>query len=145
MFVYTGKIIENYVMPKKKKKCVPEIIEIQFQEFHPTKQTINQHFPIFSRICEKSEEFRRLSRWQWLRGTLKSDQLSLILVPSFIRWVDLYVCILCYVCMLCLRMLLLWMSVFSSVKGISEVAQSCLTLCDPMDYGLPGSSIHGIF
>ena len=27
----------------------------------------------------------------------------------------------------------------------SEVAQSCLTLCDPMDRNLPGSSIHGIF
>ena len=25
------------------------------------------------------------------------------------------------------------------------VAQSCLTLCDPMDYSLPGSSDHGIF
>ena len=24
------------------------------------------------------------------------------------------------------------------------VAQSCPTLCDPMDCGLPGSSIHGI-
>ena len=24
------------------------------------------------------------------------------------------------------------------------VAQSCLTLCDPMDRSLPGSSIHGI-
>ena len=27
----------------------------------------------------------------------------------------------------------------------SEVAQSCLTLCHPMDGRLPGSSIHGIF
>ena len=27
----------------------------------------------------------------------------------------------------------------------SEVAQLCLTLCDPMDRNLPGSSIHGIF
>ena len=27
----------------------------------------------------------------------------------------------------------------------SEVAQSCVTLCDPMDCSLPGSSIHGIF
>ena len=27
----------------------------------------------------------------------------------------------------------------------SEVAQSCPTLCDPKDCGLPGSSIHGIF
>ena len=26
-----------------------------------------------------------------------------------------------------------------------EVAQSCQTLSDPMDYSLPGSSIHGIF
>ena len=27
----------------------------------------------------------------------------------------------------------------------SEVTQSQLTLCDPMYYSLPGSSIHGIF
>ena len=26
----------------------------------------------------------------------------------------------------------------------SEVAQSCPTLCDPMDFSLPGFSIHGI-
>ena len=26
-----------------------------------------------------------------------------------------------------------------------EVAQLCLTLCDPMDCSLPGSSVHGIF
>ena len=31
------------------------------------------------------------------------------------------------------------------VKSESEVALSCLTLCDPMDCSLPGSSIHGIF
>ena len=31
------------------------------------------------------------------------------------------------------------------VKSESEVAQSCLTLCDPMDCSPPGSSIHGIF
>ena len=28
---------------------------------------------------------------------------------------------------------------------VTEVAQSCLTLCDPMDCSLPRSSIHGIF
>ena len=27
----------------------------------------------------------------------------------------------------------------------SSVAQSCLTLCDPMDCSLPGSSVHGTF
>ena len=30
-------------------------------------------------------------------------------------------------------------------KSESEVTQSWLTLFDPMDYSLPGSSIHGIF
>ena len=30
------------------------------------------------------------------------------------------------------------------VKSESEVTQSCLTLSDPMDCSLPGSSIHGI-
>ena len=31
------------------------------------------------------------------------------------------------------------------VKSESEVVQSCLTLSDPMDCSLPGSSAHGIF
>ena len=31
------------------------------------------------------------------------------------------------------------------VKSESEVAQLCPTLSDPMDCGLPGSSVHGIF
>ena len=32
-----------------------------------------------------------------------------------------------------------------NVKSESEVAQLCLTLGDPMDCSLPGSSVHGIF
>ena len=31
------------------------------------------------------------------------------------------------------------------VKSENEVALSCLTLSDPMDCSLPGSSAHGIF
>ena len=31
------------------------------------------------------------------------------------------------------------------VKSEREVTQLCLTLRDPMDCSLPGSSIHGIF
>ena len=27
--------------------------------------------------------------------------------------------------------------------AVCLVTQSCLTLCDPMDYSLPGSSVHG--
>ena len=31
------------------------------------------------------------------------------------------------------------------VKSESEVTQSCLTLCAPMDCSTPGSSVHGVF
>ena len=37
------------------------------------------------------------------------------------------------------------MNMLQKVKSESEVAQSCPTLSDPMDYSLPGSSIHGVF
>ena len=35
-------------------------------------------------------------------------------------------------------------SLLMKVKSVSEVAQSCPTLCDPMGCSLPGSSVHGI-
>ena len=35
-------------------------------------------------------------------------------------------------------------SLWKKVK-VKSLAQSCLTLCDPMDCSLPGSSVHGIF
>ena len=31
------------------------------------------------------------------------------------------------------------------ICAVCLVAQSCPTLCDPMDCSLPGSSVHGIF
>ena len=31
-----------------------------------------------------------------------------------------------------------------AAEWVSEIAQSCQTLCDPMDCSLPGSSLHGI-
>ena len=37
----------------------------------------------------------------------------------------------------------IWMSVFG-VCGVCSVAQSCLTLCDPLGCSLPDSSVHGI-
>ena len=40
---------------------------------------------------------------------------------------------------------LLWSTQSEALKWRSEVTQSCPTLCNPMDYSLPGSSIHGIF
>ena len=37
------------------------------------------------------------------------------------------------------------LSLKSDLSLVSEVAQSCPTLCNPMDSSLPGSSVHGIF
>ena len=37
-----------------------------------------------------------------------------------------------------------WCDYDINKESESEVAQSCLTLCDPMDCSLPGSSLHGI-
>ena len=34
---------------------------------------------------------------------------------------------------------------FCVKESESEVAQLCLTLCDPVDYSLPGFSVHGVF
>ena len=33
----------------------------------------------------------------------------------------------------------------AAAAAAPKLLQSCLTLCDPMDYSLPGSSVHGIF
>ena len=39
-----------------------------------------------------------------------------------------------------------WTHLFSFYHSeVSEVAQSCLTLCNPMSCSLPGFSVHGIF
>ena len=42
---------------------------------------------------------------------------------------------------LCTKVLLCWMHAAAAAKSL----QSCLTLCNPMDCSLPGSSVHGIF
>ena len=37
------------------------------------------------------------------------------------------------------------LAVFNNILSVSEVAQSCSTLCGPMDCSLPGSFVHRIF
>ena len=46
---------------------------------------------------------------------------------------------------LLVNMLSRWVITFLPRSSESEVTQSCPTLCDPMDCGLPGSSVCGIF
>ena len=40
--------------------------------------------------------------------------------------------------------MIIWASACSNRESESEAAQSCQTLCDPVDCSPPGSSIHGI-
>ena len=42
------------------------------------------------------------------------------------------------------RRLLLGRKAMTNLESESEVSQSCLTLCNPMDCSLPGFSVHGI-
>ena len=41
--------------------------------------------------------------------------------------------------------IMIWILNRSFSKKKSEVSQSCPTLCNPMDYSLSGSFVHGIF
>ena len=34
---------------------------------------------------------------------------------------------------------------FSAAAATAKSLESCLTLCDPIDDSLPGSSLHGVF
>ena len=42
------------------------------------------------------------------------------------------------------KVISLLFNVVSESESENEVTQSCLTLCDPVDCSLPGSSVHGI-
>ena len=42
------------------------------------------------------------------------------------------------------QLVLTWAKIPCLGQSESEVAQSCPTLCDPMDCSLSGSSVHGI-
>ena len=51
----------------------------------------------------------------------------------------LCVCVCIYICVY------IYIYIYNMVKKVKMlVAQSCPTLCDPIDCGLPGSSVHGI-
>ena len=46
---------------------------------------------------------------------------------------------------LCVAQPMEWEVTFHLLAAAAKLLQSCLTLCDPMDCCLPGSSVHGIF
>ena len=77
------------------------------------------------------------SEFLWGQACFLSSHLRylLLFLPTLIWWTrDM----LCLSTSLHLIWFLLWW------VWVSEVAQLCLTLCDPMDCSPPGSSIHGI-
>ena len=64
-------------------------------------------------------------------------------MPCAVHWMDLEIVILSEISQR--KTNIIWHHLYvESKESESEVAQSCLTLCDPVDCSLPGSSIHGI-
>ena len=60
----------------------------------------------------------------------------------------MYVCPYMYMCVYVCACIQAYINMYTCIhehESESEVAQSWLTLCDPMDCSLPGSSVHGIF
>ena len=67
-------------------------------------------------------------------------------------YICMCVCVYIYMCVfMCVSLCIytcvcLYIYIYENGKKMKVfVAQSCLTLCDPMDYSSPGSSVHGIF
>ena len=58
--------------------------------------------------------------------------------------VYIYVCVCVCVCVCTQEYINMYMCIYEHGSK-SEVAQSCPTLCNPMDCSPPGSSVHGIF
>ena len=64
-------------------------------------------------------------------------------MPYAVHWMDLEIVILSEISQK--KTNIIWHHLYvESKESESEVAQSCLTLFDPVDCSLPGSSIHGI-
>ena len=56
-------------------------------------------------------------------------------------WLTLFI----QTCPFILWDIFIWSSGVKCPRSFSEVAQSCPTLCGPVDCSLPGSAVHGIF
>ena len=76
-----------------------------------------------------------------------SFHVAFTIVIKFMNWFlfTSHLLIIVYACGNFFFMAIFFLSVIFLVKQYTcLVAQLCLTLCDPMDCGLPGSSVHGI-
>ena len=107
-------------------------------------------FPMLIRLCSKSSKVGFSIMWtenfQMFKLGLEKAQEPEIKLPTFAesyRKQENSRKTSTSVSMTTLKPLTVW--IITNCESESEVAQSCPTLCDPMDYSLPGFSIHGIF
>ena len=87
-------------------------------------------YSIFSYVCKDTPWFCLLTFFCSLEDSVFSRKFFFVCFFFFLS---------------CLLLSFPASSFMLKVKSESEVAQSCRTLCDPMDCSLPGSSVHGIF
>ena len=93
-------------------------------------------------VCQNSNK----TSFLLICGMLSSVWLSFPIYETLYKYLKIFWPLLClprnhYKVILGIILKCLNVTHIVSVK----VAQSCLTLCDPMDCSLPGSSVHGIF
>ena len=67
---------------------------------------------------------------------------SYVSMCLYVKYVLFYILCILYVYKIYIYMCIKYTY---TLESDSEVAQSCPTLCDPMDSSLPGSIVHGIF
>ena len=86
------------------------------------------------------------------QGYALESSFNLFSLDAFVAALSILICITCFGDSpsrprLAIRVAALSVFLTSSLGHVAtcSVAQSCPTLCSPMDYSPPGSSVHGIF
>ena len=87
--------------------------------------------------------------WKPLKCTcLECTTSELAFLGAGLKYVCKYVCvylyIYIYICVCVYICVYIYMYTHTHTQMYMLVAQLCLTLCNPMDCRLPGSSVHGI-
>ena len=93
--------------------------------------------------------FTPVPRWKWLKSSKRYTSCNPFASEFTFTFHSFFICKFLHVWFLCLRGYVYWMNNFYNLSLLRPfiyvclVTQLCLTLCDPVDYSSPRSSVHG--